>query len=1345
MTEPSADGSSPVATPAEVVAIPASFAQESLWFLDRLSPGGAAYNIPLAFLAVGPLRVPALEAAFNDLVARHESLRTTFSELNGRPVQVIAPSLHVHISTLDMSGMTDPEGEARARVVADAARACPLGTGPLCRAAVYRLASERAIVAFVFHHIVVDGWSVGVLLDELAEAYAARVAGLTPAWPPVSLQYADYAMWLRGEVDAGAFDASLTYFRDRLLGLDAPIALPFDRRRPARSTYTGGKVFVRIERTALQPLDALMKREGTTLFMTLLATWAVLLARQASEDRIVVGTPAANRLQAEVERSVGFYANVLALVCDTSGSPTFREVLARVKTVALEAFERQDTPFERVVELVQPSRELNANPLFQVMFALQRVPDAAPALAGVTLSPIDIDNGTAKFDLLIELQEQSSGVGGYVEFNGDVFERATVERLVTRFRRLLAQVATAPDARIADYELLDDAERRQVVDTWNATASAGAPASVLELYAATLARVPDAPAVHMGAVTWSYRELDARAARLAARLRHASVGTDTCVGVACPRSPDLIAAIVGVLQSGAAYVPLDASYPLDRLQYMLRQAGVRTVVTTAAFGATLAAGTSDLEILTLESSPDVLREGRVETASPGADDLAYVLFTSGSTGRPKGVAMRHGPVANLMAWQRDRSLLPPGARTLQFSPISFDVSFQEIFATLGTGGTLVLIDEETRRDPRLLLRYLSSERIDRIFLPFVALHHLAEAAAAVPVPLQLGEVVTAGEQLQATPALRQFFTRLGKCRLDNQYGPTETHVITAHALDGPPSTWPDLPPIGRPVANARVYVVDAHLRPVPVGVAGELLLGGDALARGYIGDAEQTAERFLANPFVPGERVYRSGDRGRFTASGDIEFLGRVDDQVKIRGYRVEPLEVEAILAGHPRVGACAVVAHATSTGPGLAAYVVRDSGAALDLDEVRRFLHDRLPDYMVPGAFMALDSLPLTASGKVNRRALPAIVPERSTTSPVAEPRDDTERALAAVWAKVLGQPSIGMTDDFFALGGHSLLAARLVAEIERTLHVTVPVALLFKTPTIERMAAHLKGPAPIVVPDRVVPLNECKNGAQPLFLVHAIAGGVFAYRQFADRLQRPVFGVQGRFEQGIPAYLDDLRELARHYLQDIRSVQPTGPYLLGGWSAGGTIALEMAQQLLAAGESVSLLVEIDSAPYNVPDDARRRQASYWLKLAANVPPWIVDEIRTGEATSLPSRVWRRLGSYVRKSRLRLSGGVTYAAEVGGFMNTGPLGSSRKAFVERLYTSLRNYRPQPYAGRVLLFQARVHPLTKLHESDRAWRRLCPHVQIVPLPGNHLSVVVPPQVDQMARALDAALAQSSKP
>jgi amino acid adenylation domain-containing protein len=1068
----------PPVVPAErTAALPLSFAQERLWFLDRLEPGSTTYNIPVAWRLGGALDQSALERALGEVVRRHEALRTVFAQADGSPVQVIAPFGGFALPVEDLSGLREADREAavRRRAGEEARRAFDLAAGPLFRAALLRLDAEDHVLLLTMHHVVSDGWSLGVLFRELSALYAAYREGRESPLSELAVQYADYAVWQREQLAGEVLDRQLAYWKERLAGAPELLELPTDHPRPAVQTYRGASVPVELSPELLERLQALGRSEGATLYMTLLGAFQVLLSKYSGSGDIVVGSPIAGRTRREVEELIGFFVNTLVLRTDLSENPSFREVLGRVRGATLGAYEHQEVPFELLVAELQPERSLSHSPLFQVLFTLQNAERRGDALAGLEVRAAGAAMEIAQFDLSLTLTATPQGLRGALNYNTDLFERGTAERMLGHLARVLEQVAADADVRLSGLELLGPAERALVLEAWNRTeAEVPADRCIHELFQAQAARTPDAVAVRFEDESLTYAELNAGANRLAHHLRGHGVGAEVRVGVLMERSLEMVVSLLAVLKAGGAYVPLDPGLPAERLAYMLDDSGVPLVLVQAALRESVPAR-EGVAVLAVDELAERLAAEPAENPAGGAgpDSLAYVIYTSGSTGRPKGVMNQHRGVVNRLVWMQAHFAIGADDVVLQKTPFGFDVSVWEFFWPLQQGATLVMARPDGHRDPLYLQEVIERRGVTTLHFVPSMLQPFVETVEAGRCA-SLRHVVCSGEALP--PALvARFHERFpATVGLHNLYGPTEAAVDVSYWACAREDAA-GVVPIGRPVWNTRLYVLDAALEPAPVGVPGELYIGGVQVARGYQGRAAMTAERFIPDPFSTegGARLYRTGDRARWRADGAIEYLGRLDFQVKVRGFRIELGEIEAALRQAPGVRDCTVVVREDEAGDRrLVAYVVGEAEA----EALRDRLRQSLPEYMVPAAFVPLEALPLTANGKLDRKALPA--PEYAADADrYVAPRTPVEEVMAGVWAEVLKLDRVGVHDNFFTLGGHSLLAVTLVERMRRR-GVRADVRALFITPTVAELAAAAGGDFDEVA----IPPNRIPDGCRAI-----------------------------------------------------------------------------------------------------------------------------------------------------------------------------------------------------------------------------------------------------------------------
>jgi amino acid adenylation domain-containing protein len=1353
---------------------PLSFAQQRLWFLNQLEPDNPSYNEPKAVRLSGPLDVSSLHKALAHIVTRHESLRTTFVAVDGNPVQIVGDGQALDLPVEDLRDCPDSTRAVEIDRLLRRMVLWPfdLSRDLMLRTLLLRLADEEHILLLVAHHIASDAWSSDILWRELATLYQCFTAGQASPLRPLPIQYADYAVWQRDRLQGEVLNAQITYWKHQLAAVPPVLNLPVREPRPAVQGYAGALQSLILPQEVTDDVKAFSRREGVTLFTTLLAVFQTLLHRYTAQDDIVVGSPTAGRSRIETEDLIGSFVNTLVLRTDFSGNPSFRELLSRVREIVLGAHAHQDVPFEKLVEELQPERNLDRSPFFQVMFVIQNEPKETRKLADLTVNPFDIHGGTAKFDLLLSMREEQAELKGVLEYNSDLLDGSTISRLLHHFQTLLKGVVADPNSRLSDLPLLTEAERHQLLVEWNDT-KRDYPTNkcIHQLVEEQVENSPDAVAVICEDQQLTYRELNARANQLARHLSRLGVGPNVLVGLCLKRSLEMVVALLGVLKAGGAYMPLDPSYPKERLAFMMEDAHLAVVVTHQHVALPLSA--HRVHQVFLDASWETVARDSAENligkATP--DSPAYVLYTSGSTGMPKGVVMRHHALCNLISWQVQSFSPPVKARTLQFAPQSFDVAFQEVFSTWCAGGTLIIVLEQARRDAAALWHLLVAARVERVFLPFVALKQLAEAAEDKDLVLtSLREIVTAGEQLHMSSSILSLLARLKDCHLYNQYGPTETHVVTAFAVTGSPTGRPGLPPIGRPIANTQVYILDKHLQLVPVGVVGELYVGGVALARGYLDRPELTAARFIPDPFshVPGARLYKTGDLARHLPDGNIQFLGRLDYQVKLRGFRIELGEIESVLGQHPGVRENAVLLREDIPGDRrLTAYVVsRDNPAPLG-SELHYFLSEKLPDYMIPSALVVLDRLPLTPSGKVDRSALP--VPGKSRLDQeqtFVAPRTMSEEVLADLWSELLGIQNVGVHDNFFDLGGHSLLVPKLIAQIQRHRQVDLPVRSLFESPTIAQLAARIDAADHRAVPGQHPKDNPSNwitlqsGQSQTSVFCFPYAGGfqsdLVRFAKLA-RLAGPgysFYGLQARGADGVSRPHRRLKNMVTECINGMKTLQPHGPYFLLGECFSGRLAYATARQLRAQRETVAFLGLLDVRnrhPSLLRYLGRRLTARlrYRFDRIWDFGGWRSFWARTfprGQQRQDPAR-WLRGCFDTTANALRL---LLYALRgdlAPAVATNGGAPRQRKQLARALkayWLAVDRYRYQSYADRITVFANE-----EWYNSDPTlgWTKLAAGaVEVHKIPGNHLSYsteYIQVVAKELRECLDRAVAKVS--
>jgi len=1329
---------------------PLSFAQQRLWFLDQYESGSSFYNVPAAVRLRGTLDLPTLQRTLDEVLRRHESLRTTFALVDGAPVQVIAPPRAVPLRTIDLGHMSNEAREAEALRLAREEAAAPfdLVAGPLFRVRLVRLSDDDHVMVVNQHHIISDGWSMALLIHEVSALYSVFLSDGASPLPPLRLQYADYAIWQRSCLTGDKLREQVDFWCDHLAGSPVLLELPVDRPRPPVQSYTGSSVAITLDAELVAGLRSLSQRHGTTLYMTLLAGWSALLSRLSGHRDLVLGTAVANRQRSEVEALLGFFVNTLALRVRLEDDPTVEQLLAQIKSTTLAALAHQELPFDQVVEALKPPRSLSHNPVVQVMMAMNNTPNVgALALPGLSVSEVALPITTTQFDLALSVAEVGDEVTGHLIFATDLFDASTVERWASHLKLVLRGMQGDSQRRVSELPLLSDAERRHLLVDFNDTAVAY-PRELLvhQLFEARASDQPGAVALEYANERVTYGELNRRANRIAHRLLAVGVRPDDRVAIYAERSTHMVEGLLGILKAGAAYVPLEPTYPIDRLTYMLNDSSAVTVLTQAALRAKLPELT--LPVLDLEESAP--ERGAAADLNPNAgklgitsSNLAYVLYTSGSTGLPKGVMNEHAGVVNRLLWAQDQYQLTPDDRVLQKTPFSFDVSAWEFFWTLGVGAQLVIAKPEGHQDLFYLAEVIDEQGITLVhfvssMLPIFLDQVQSERFA------KLRRVIVGGESLPY-PVQQRFMQMLPNVELHNQYGPTEAAIDVTY--------WRccadrhvGLVPIGHPIANTQIYILDVHGQPVPMGVAGELYLGGVQVARGYLNREELTNERFLADSFSgeAGARLYRTGDLGRWLPDGAVHYIGRNDFQVKIRGFRIELGEIEAKLVACESVRDAVVIAREDNPGnKRLVAYVVLQPGYELSVVDLRAQLSVGLADYMIPAAFVALEALPLTPNGKLDRPALPAPGLDALATRPYEAPDGPLEVAVAQVWCDLLGLPQVSRNDNFFDLGGHSLLAIQLISKLRRLLQVELSLRTLFAQPTVAGLCAALGADADLeqlaikadASHDPLVAIQAGSSSALPLFCVPGAGDSVTSYRELAHALgsEVPVYGLQAR---GLDGELEphlDVETAARAYVEAIRRVLPHGPFQLLGHSFGGWIAFEMARQLVAAGEDIATLVLLDSRPPSCGDVARRRYTRVEMLSV------LIKHFEASSGHSLPIDM-QTLGALSNEQQLsRLLEALTATTIMPKTTQLASIAGLVRVFETNLDA---DYRPDSiYHGNVRLVGAAealdidAEGIAPAVELLARWRVCAPASSAWRCSGNHLTMLTAPHVLRLAEWL----------
>ena len=1322
---------------------PLSFTQQRIWLLDRLEPG-SHYNDYLAWRLTGALNLEAFQQSLNAIMQRHAVWRTTFSVKDNEPVQVIDSARRLPLRLVDVRNVPAAERETMSarELLADIQQPFSLEAGPLLRTTLVQLESETFIFLLTIHQISNDSWSLGVFIKELITYYNAFCLGQTPTLPDLPIQYADYAAWQRERFQGEVLEKQLDYWLQQLTDAPQVLEIPTDHPRPISQTFNGSRQPLDLPPALIEGLKDLSKREGVTLFMTLLAAFKLLLYRYSGQPDISVGSPIANRNRSELEGLLGVFINTLVLRTDLAGNPTFRELIQRVQQTTLGGFSHPELPFERLVEALQPERDLSYTPLFQVMFDFHNTPMPKLDLNGLSAESYPLDGGMARFDLTLDLLESGGEVHGHFEYNTDLFNAETMGRMALNFQALLEDIVAHPDKRLADLTLLAAEESRQLLVDWNATQTPyPSDTCVHQLFEAQAANTPDQVALLFEEETLTYDALNRQANQVAHYLQSLGVGPGVFVGICLERSPQMMVALLGILKAGGAYVPLDPAYPKDRLAYILEDTQAPVLLTQQS----LLTGLPDAQTrqVCLETNwheitaqPD---ENPVSPANGKSDHLAYVIHTSGSTGKPKGVQIPHRALTNFLLSMAAQPGMTAQDTLLAVTTLSFDIHTLELFLPLIVGGRIALVSRETAVDGPALRRRLSQTETTVMQATPATWRLLLESEWQGDEGLK---ILCGGEPLPPDLAA-QLLSRCGS--LWNMYGPTETTVWSSvdqiQPQDDPIS-------IGRPIANTQMYVLDVQLQPVPVGAPGELYIGGDGLAAGYLNRPDLTAERFLTNPLdVSGRsRLYRTGDMARYLPDGRLECLGRVDHQVKVRGFRIELGEIEAVLNRHTEVADCVVMAREdTPHDKRLVAYIIPEEETVPAPAELRQFLQESLPDYMLPAAFVSLESFPLTPNRKVDRKALPA--PEADRADPVGDfmaAQDALELQLINIWEAVLNRHPIGIKDNFFELGGHSLLAVRLFAQVEELTGHKLPLAVLFQAPTVQSLADMLRNQGWVSSWSSLVPIRP-GGSKPPFFCVHGAGGNVLEFYPLAQHLEpdQPFYGLQAQGLDGSPIEDRSIEAMAAHYIQEMRSLQPVGPYYIGGYCFGGVVAFEIARQLQDQGEEVGLLAMLHTEsrvyPQPLPHISSWQHKAYylWRRLKLELTNLAVRD-RKQKIAYLKERVQHtlevaqvrlaqspRLSLGINRYLLPDQDSITYKME-------GVKAANTRAFWD--------YQPKPYHGPVVIFSAseecrgiQLDPLLGWGEWINGQTQVCK------IPGHQENIVDEPFVQGLADQLNTHL------
>ncbi len=1329
---------------------PVSYSQEALWYMSQLKSDRTDYNIVLHVSITGELNTGALFESLKQLVNRHECFRTVILSALGKPYQRILPELEWEMPEHDLSELPEPERESRLDGIIreQGEKVLPMDKAPLFRIDLINLSPGNWVLLMVIHHAIFDGWSVGIFFQELQETYRAMLENREPVLSPVEIDYTDVTVWQRTYCNQETLPGQISYWMGKLLPQPEVLELPMKGPRPSKPKHRGNRHYWRISDTQAGKLKEVGMLERASVFTTVTALLQILLYRYTGTEDVTVATPYACRNNSQLEAVVGYLTNMLVLRGNLAGNPSFREFLQQMRTTCLEAIDNSDVHFEIILGEME-KQETRREPLFNVMIVYQNFPMPNPEAAGIRMIPKEIGNHTAKLDLLFTVEELPNGeLECWFEYDADLFEHEAIVKMSEHFMTLVQAVSIDPAVEIGRLDLITPVERQQVLIDWNRTdADYPLDKTYPELFAAQVEKQPGKVAVIAGEIEFTYHELDRRANQLANFLKNAGIGPDVLVGICLERSPELPVALLGILKAGGAYLPLDPKYPSDRLQYMLEDSGTPVLLTTSALRDELYAKEDiknvldNLKVVCFDTDAEEIA-GCAETApetTAGPDNLVYVIYTSGSTGKPKGVQLMHRNLINHNYAVIDEFGLSGNDRVLQFGSISFDLSVEEIFPTWLAGATLVLRSEEAVSSLPAFFEFAEKYQLSVLDLPTAFWHEVVAVLDERKLPESVRLVIIGGEKASAE-RYREWQKHVGgKVRLLNTYGPTETTVIsTLSEAAGDGESGVEFP-IGRPIANTKVYVLDKNLQPVPVGVDGELYIGGAGVARGYLNQPEKTAEVFVNDPFSSGSgaKMYKTGDLVRWRPDGSLEYQGRVDFQVKLRGHRIELGEIESVLEQYPDIQDGVVTAYDDDNGvKRLAAYYIPKKSGEVSPETLREYLSESLPEYMVPASYMAMETFPMTPGGKINRRGLPE--PETAVSdTDYEEPQTAGEILLCNIIKEITGIDKVGLNDNFFALGGDSLLSMQLIDRV-RTAGLELKIEQVMQHKTIRDLAktmeSNFETGENATAEQLMVQLQKGEEGETPLFLVHPPSGFLMCYANIVNKLpaQQPVYGFQSMGLIDPDRIQTSVEEITECYLKELLKFQPEGPYLLGGWCFGGLVSYEMARRLKEMGKTVAGVLLIDT-PMPKPE-------GFW-----NKSRFVLDKV----LTMLTMSPRQQFSYYRAKIRDAIYGPMDKNLDdiEGKIMNAKSAVASvfdrGKVWYTNVYAYYR-FRVKAFHGNVVLYMCKELYKDMINSPSFGWKILNPDINIVRVPGDHDTMIVPPNSDVLSEEIVKSIAKVNK-
>jgi aspartate racemase len=1314
----------PAESPDIIKTVPLSFSQQQMWVIEQMTPGNYAYNLPMAFRLKGKLNVALLENCINKIIRRHEILRTTFNVIDNEPRQLVRNELQLKIKFIILNDFAFENGETLENIAArEVTQPFDISTLPLLRVTLIELTREEHILILNMHHIISDGWSMKIFLYELSGFYNNSIDGTKFSLPDLPNQYSDYVERQLHMDWSPTYQEQLEYWTTQLEGELPILDLPYDKPRPVIQTPVGSSELFFISKDVTDKLNSFGIKNGCTFFMTMLAAFQLFLNKYSGIDDIIIGSPVSNR-SVMGENLIGNFLNMVALRTNISDHPDFVTLLQNARKATLEALKHWDLPFEKIVEVLKIKRDLSRNPVFQVM--IQFLPGFSFTLSGLDITGFFFDTGYSQLDLSLHLYQSENGYNCRMEYDTDLFQKDTIKRMIANFQHLLKILAINPEKKLSEISIVNLEEKNRLINEWNNTTERfDKNLTLAELFELQAAKTPDSIAVIAGERKLTYKELNQKANQISNYLKEFRVGPESIVGICIDRSPEMIIGILGILKAGGAYLPIDPDLPEERIHFISKDAGVNFVLTSEPH--------KDLfpnnQLIFLDSDWNKINNYSRENSpsSVQSHNLAYVIYTSGSTGQPKGVMIEHRSIVNFLLSMKTKPGISANDFLLAVTTISFDIAALELFLPLISGAKIYLANKIQAGDGYLLKKIIDKMNISIIQATPATWKLLIEAGWGKTPGLKM---LCGGEAFSHDLAI-QLLER-GES-LWNMYGPTETTVWSSvNKIENNSSVL-----IGPPISNTRFYIVDKFNQITPIGVPGELLIGGAGIARGYLKRESLNAEKFISDKISGnGERLYRTGDLVKYNPDGNIQFLGRLDFQVKIRGFRIEVGEIENVLNAHISIKQSIVAATENAKGDKiLSAYVLPESNQNFSIKEIRNYLKKKLPDYMIPSFFIKLDKLPLTPNGKIDRKKLP--VPDHKILSSKnhSAPRDELDTQLKFIWEKAFGF-NIGINDDFFEIGGHSLLAAQIFAQIRKVLNKNLPLATLFKTSTISGLADVIRESDWKPAWSSLVPIKS-KGHNPPLFLIHGAEGNILLYKILAQYLNddRPIYGLQSQGLDGKSPILNDVREMAQKYIAEIKSIQPEGPYYLGGYCLGGTIAYEMAQQLSEAGDEIDLIVLIETC--NIQNN--KTKLSFLLKS--------LHKIENIFFQMMNLRITRKHNRFnyfneklnVELNRFKVKIDILYSKII-SFVNSDKRMNYQHLLINKINDNAQNvYMPRAYNGKVILFRP-IRYFTGYNDQHLGWKNLInSNLDVIQMPCYPRGSLNEPFVKYLAEKMEAAI------